>query len=327
MKRRSFIALAGGAAVLPLIARAQQPGIPTVGYLSSVSKEREDALFRDAFHRGLGELGFVEGRNVKFLYRYADGQYDRLATLASELVANRVDVIAAGPASPAALAAKNATSTIPIVFRIGADPVVLGLVASYNRPGGNVTGINVAPDSLTPKRFELLNDLVPKSRRIGELINPANNIVEAEKKTAGEAARQLGRDLLFFGAATKAEIAPAFEEMKRQEIAGLIIWYEAFFTNERDMVISLANKYGIPTVCGSLQYTDVGALVSYGPDSPATYRDFGTYLGKVLQGTRPADLPVVTPTKFDLVINLKTAKALDVTVPNALLTTADEVIE
>jgi putative tryptophan/tyrosine transport system substrate-binding protein len=330
MRRREFITLVGGAAAgWSLTSHAQQPKTPIVGYLSSSSRETENALYRAAFHEGLAELGFVEGRNVTFLYRYADGQYERLPGLAAELVANRVDIIMAGPSSPAAVAAKNATSTIPIVFRIGADPVSLGIVASYNKPGGNATGINVEPDSLTPKRIELLDRLVPQSRPVGELINPTNTnkVVEDEKTIAAKAARELGRELLFFGASTRAELASAFDEMTRKAIGGLNVQFEAFFTKERDLVIFLANEHRIPTLYGSRYFTDVGGFSSYGPDAVASYRELGTYVGKVLQGTRPSDLPVITPTKFYLVINLKAAKAIGLTVPPELLSQADEVIE
>jgi putative tryptophan/tyrosine transport system substrate-binding protein len=327
MRRRDFITGFVVSTATPIAARAQQPTMPVIGYLSSISSQQEETLFLAGFRRGLAEFGFIEGRNVTVLYRYADGQYERLPSLAAELISRGVNVIAAGPSSPAALAAKRVTSTIPIVFRIGADPVALGLVASYNRPGGNVTGINISPESLTPKRFELLNALVPKSVPIAELINPANINVESEKRGASEAARTLGRVLLFFSATTPAEITFAFEEMERKKIGGLIIWFEVLFTSNRVQVVSLSNRYHLPMVCPSRLFTDVGALLSYGPDVPVTYRQFGAYVGKVLQGALPADLPVITPTKFDLVINLRTAKSLGLSIPGTLLATGDEVIE
>jgi putative ABC transport system substrate-binding protein len=319
--------VAGSAITSPLIAQAQQSAKPVIGYLSSISGEREETLFLGGFRQGLAEYGFIEGQNLTVLYRYADGQYERLPSLAAELISRGVNVIAAGPSSPAALAAKRATSTIPIVFRIGADPVALGLVTSYNRPGGNVTGINVSPESLTPKRFELLNALVQKSVPIAELINPANNTVESETMAANQAARTLGRELLFFSATTSAEVTTAFEEMEKKKIGGLIVWFEALFTNNRAQIVSLSSQYRIPTVYPTRQFTDLGGLLSYGPDAPATYEQFGAYVAKVLQGVQPADLPVITPTKFDLVINLNSAKSLGISIPPTLLALADQVIE
>jgi len=325
--RREFISALGGATVAwPLAASAQQLRTPVIGYLSSVSKE-PDAYMLAGFRQGLADLGFIENQNVTFIYRYADGQYERLPALADELVARQVDVIVTGPSSPAALAAKYATSTIPIVFSIGADPIGLGLVASYNRPGGNVTGINVAPDSLTAKRFELLNDLVPKSLAIVELVNPANKVVEAEEAVAKEAARKLGRALLFVGASTKAEIAPAFEEMGQKRAGGLIVQFEALFIDQREQIVSLANRYRMATVYPIRPFTELGGLLSYGPNSPLSHRQIGAYVGKILAGARPADLPVMTPTTYDLVINLKTAKAFGLAIPQAMIVAADEVIE
>lgn len=327
MRRREFIGLIGSAtAVLPQAVRAQRPRQPVIGYLSSISKDGEGRL-REAFWQGLGDAGFSENQNVTAVYLYADGQYDRLPALAEELVARQVDIIVTGRSSPAALAAKRATSTIPIVFFLGADPITLGLVESYNRPGANVTGINLAPESLTGKRLELLNDLVPDSSPIAELVNPANKTVESEKKVAIEAARTLGRELLFLDASSAAEIGLAFEEAQRRQVAGLVVWFEALFQGNSDQIVALANRYRLATVFPTRIYTDVGGLLSYGPNLPATYRQFGVYAGKILKGARPQDLPVMTPTKFDLVINLKTAKELGIAIPPALLARADEVIE
>jgi len=309
----------------PLAVRAQQPKMPVIGYLSSISNDEE--AFAAAFRQGLADLGFVEGQNVTVLYRYADGQYERLPALAVDLVARRVDVIVTLPSSPAALAAKQATSAIPIVFSIGADPIGLGLVSSYNRPGANVTGINVEPESLTAKRFELLNDLVPKPALIAELINPKNKTFKTEVKVANEAARALDRELVFLNASTEAEIENDFDEIARKHVGGLIIWFEAVFNKNREQIVSLANRYKIATVCPTLEFTELGGLLSYGPNTLVGRRQLGAYVGKILNGTHPADLPVMTPTTYDLVINLKTAKALGLTVPLSLLSTADEVIE
>jgi putative ABC transport system substrate-binding protein len=325
IRRRELITLLGGTAITwPLAARGQ-PRLPVIGYLSSISRASE-ALMLPAFHQGLADYGFVEDQNVKVVYRYADGQYDRLPPLAAELVTRPVDVIVAEPSSPAVLAAKNATSTIPIVFSMGADPIELGVVASYNRPGANVTGINVAPESLTAKRFEWLNDLVPKSLRFAELVNPANKTVEFEKRVANEAARSIGRELQFVNATTEAEISSGFEEIARKQIGGLIIWFEALFNQQREQVVSLAARYRIPTIYPIRAFTELGGLVSYGPNASISRRQLGGYVGKILKGARPSELPVMTPTTYDLVINLKAAKALGITMPKNLIVAA-EVIE
>jgi len=328
VNRRELIAALGATAVpsLPIIAHAQRPRIPVIGYLSSVSKDGEGRL-REAFWQGLGDAGFSENRNVTVIYLYADGQYERLPALAEELAARQVDVIVTGRSSPAALAAKRATSTIPIVFFLGADPIALGLVASYNRPGANVTGINLAPESLTAKRLELLNDLAPGSSPIAELVNPANKTVETEKRVASEAARTLGRELLFLDASSAVEIGLAFEETKRRQVAGLVVWFEALFQSNSDQIVALANRYRLATVFPTRIYTDIGGLLSYGPNLPAAYRQFGAYAGEILKGARPSDLPVMTPATFDLVINLKTARSLGITIPPTLLARADEIIE
>jgi putative tryptophan/tyrosine transport system substrate-binding protein len=324
--RREFIALLGGAIAWPLVARAQQRGKPIIGYLSSISRVSASFML-GAFRQGLADLGFVEDRNVTIIYRYADGQYDRLQALASELVAQQVDVIVTGPSSPAALAAKRATSTIPIVFELGADPIALGLVASYNRPDANLTGINVSPESLTAKRLELLDGLVPNGLPIAELVNLSNKTVDTEERVAKEAARMLGRELLFVAIRNDGEGAPAFEEMGQKHVGGLIIWLEAFLQSKREQIVSLANQYRIPTVCPTREFSEVGGLISYGPNLSDTNRQVGAYVGRILKGARPADLPVMTPTSFDLIINMKTAKALRLAIPPTLLAIANEVIE
>jgi putative tryptophan/tyrosine transport system substrate-binding protein len=330
MRRREIIGfLVGATALLPFSSRAQQPRTPVIGYFSTISKDA-DAAFRSAFWEGLAEFGFIENQNAAIVYRYADGHYESMQALADELVAQQVDIIVTGPSSPAAVAAKHATPTIPIVFVLGADPVELGLVASYNRPGANVTGINVAPESLTAKRLELLDELVPRSFPIAELINPATpstKVLDYEKRVASEAARRLGRELLFVGAGTAAEIAPAFEEIKQKHAVGLTIWFEALFQNNREQIVSLANQHRIVTMYPTRNFTELGGLLSYGPNFPASWRQAGTYAGKILRGARPPDLPVIDPTKYELVINLKTANSLSISIPQTIFARADEVIE
>jgi putative tryptophan/tyrosine transport system substrate-binding protein len=259
MKRREFIALAG-AAIPPSLSRAQQTALPVIGYLSSISAEMGSAGFR----LGLSEQGYLEGRNVRIEYRYADGHYDRLPALASELVSLPVTVIVALPSSPAALAAKAATSEIPIVFFLGADPVELGLVASYNLPGGNVTGVSVIATSLTPKRLELLDQLLPKSAPIAVLINPTNRLGNAEIRLAEEAARALGREVIAVGAGTEGEIDTAFETLTGKGAGGLVVWQESYFFARRDQIVMLARRHKLLAIYPTRQYCAAGGLISYG---------------------------------------------------------------
>jgi len=327
MQRREFIGfVASAASLLPHSSRAQGSRTPVIGYLSSISKDAEASL-RVSFWQGLAAVGFIENQNVTAIYRYADGHYEHIAEFADELVAQHVDLIVTSPSSPAALAAKHATSTIPIVFLLGADPVELGLVASYSRPVANLTGINVAPESLAAKRLELLNELVPGSLPLAELVHPTNKVVGAEKRFASEAARTLGRELLFVDVRTAAEIAPAFDEIRQKNVIGLAIWFEALFQNNRDQIVSLANQYRVVTVFPTRNFAEIGGLLSYGPNFPISYRQAGSYAGKILKGARPPDLPVIGPAAFDLVVNLKTAKSLGVTIPQSVLARVDEVIE
>jgi putative ABC transport system substrate-binding protein len=324
VKRRDFIALVGGAAVAwPLAARAQQPAMPIIGFLSSISLEGADA-----FRRGLSESGYLEGRNVSIQYRQADGNYDRLSEFAAELVSLRASLIVASPSSPAALAARKATSTIPIVFLIGADPVRLGLVESYNRPGANATGIVFLSDELTAKRVELLNELVPPALPLAFLTNPTNpNIATVIRDTQEAATRAFGREVIVISANSKSEIKAGFEAMVRRRAGGLVVWQEAYFTLERALIIGLAAHHAIPSIYGPRLFAESGGLMSYGANRDELYRQTGVYAGKVLRGANPQELPVMQPTKFELVINLKTAKALGLNVPPALLARADEVIE
>jgi putative ABC transport system substrate-binding protein len=324
MKRREFITLLGGAAMWPLAAAGQPATMPVIGFLSSISLQESGLR---AFRQGLSESGYVEGRNIAIEYRHADGNYDRLATLAAELVSLPVRLIVAVPSSPAALAARKASSTIPIVFFVGVDPVRLGLVASYNRPGGNLTGIVLSSDELTAKRVELLHELLPTSVPIAFLVNPANtNFTELVGSTR-QAARAVGRDLVVFDAIDKSQIEEAFEAMSRRQIGGLVVWQEAYFTLERALIVALATRHAIPAIYGPRAFPEIGGLISYGANRDEMYRLTGTHVGKVLHGTNPADLPVIQPTKFELVINLKTAKALGLDVPPTLIARADEVIE
>jgi putative ABC transport system substrate-binding protein len=339
MSRRAFITLLGGAAVAwPLAPRAAlaseasgqrgdskvQSATPVVGFLSSIS---EEAFILAALRRGLFQEGYVEGRNIRIEYRYADGQYDRLPALARELASLPVNVIATVGSSPAALAAKAATPTIPIVFLLGADAVGLGLVASYNSPGSNITGVSIIPTSLTPKRLELLDGLVPESAPVALLLNPTNRLMSEELKLAQEAARSLGRELVVLEAGSEGEIDAAFETLARRGARGLVVWQEAYFNSRRHQIVALAARRAIPTVYPWRIAVEAGGLMSYGADPNDAYRQVGIYTGRILKGAKPADLPVLQPTKFELVINLKTAKALGLDMPPTLLARADEVIE
>jgi putative ABC transport system substrate-binding protein len=325
MKRREFITLIGGAAAAwPLAARAQQSAVPVIGFLSSISVE---AYILAAFRRGLSEQGYVEGHNVTIEYRYAEGRYDRLPALATDLVSRPVNVIVAVPSSPAALAAKSATPKIPIVFFLGADVVELGLVASYNKPGGNATGVSVIATSLTPKRLELLDGLLVKSERLALLVNPTNRLVEAETKLAEEAARTLGRDLIVVGAGTEGEIDAAFDTLTRQKAGGLAVWQEAYLTGRRHQIAALVQRHRLPAIGPNRLFPEAGGLMSYGTNVSESYRQVGIYAGQILRGASPADLPVLQPTTYELVINLRAAKALGVEITPKLLAIADEVIE
>jgi putative tryptophan/tyrosine transport system substrate-binding protein len=323
MRRREFISLLVGAA-WPLAARAQQPAMPVIGLLSSIFGDVHPLA---AFHAGLAEQGYVENRNVAIEYRFAEGRYDRLPALASELVSRPVDIIAAVGSSPAALAAKSATQMIPIVFFLGVDVVKLGLVASYSRPGGNATGVSIIVTSLTPKRLDLLDKVLPKSAPIGLLINPTNKVADEEFKLAQEAARALGRDLVLVGASTVGEIDTAFETLVREGVGGVSLWQEAFLETRRDQIVALALRHRIPVVGPIRGFAEAGALMSYGANIGEAYRQVGIYVGRILKGKSPADLPVLQPTTYELVLNLKTARTLGLKIPPTLLAIADEVIE
>jgi putative ABC transport system substrate-binding protein len=325
MNRREFITLIGGAATWPLTARAQ-PSLPTIGFLgaSSAASYVQNVA---AIHQGLKEAGYVEGTNVNIENRWADGQYDRLPALASELVEKRVAVIVAIGGAPSIVAAKNATSAIPIVFLMTADPVQLGLVASLNRPGGNITGIAILGVALEAKRVQILHELVPTAKLIAVLVNPKNPQIETQIAELAAASRAAGQEIIPLKASTNPEIDAAFEALADRGAGAVIIGQDTFFTSQRAQIAALAEKYSMPTMSAWREHVSVGILISYGASIIDGYRQAGVYTGRVLKGEKPASLPVVQPTKFELVINLKTAKALGLTVPPSLLAQADEVIE
>jgi putative tryptophan/tyrosine transport system substrate-binding protein len=329
MKRREFIALLGGAAgAFPLTASAQQAAMPVVGFLGSVLPDRSAALMRDAFRQGLKDTGYIEGQNVSIEFRSPENQLDELPALATELVRRGVALIAA-PGGPApAFAAKAATTTIPIVFLVGEDPAGLGLVASLARPGGNLTGINFFVTELTAKRLELLRELVPTATRIAALVNPSNaantNVTVKDIQTA---ARAMGLQIEVLEANTSREIDAAFATFVRERPDALFVASSPFFLSRRLQLAHLATRYAIPAVYPFRDYADVGGLISYGASLIDAMRQVGVYSGRILKGTRPADLPVVQSTKFELVINAQTARMLGLSVPPTVLARADEVIE
>jgi putative ABC transport system substrate-binding protein len=327
MRRRDFIKVIGGGAVgWPLGVHAQQQSLPAVGFLNSGSVDvYPDRII--AFREGLRELGYVEGQNVAVEYRWALGEYDRLPGLADELARWPVSVLLATGGEPAALAAKAATSTIPIVFAIGSDPVKLGLVASHNRPGGNVTGVNILTVTLDAKRLGLLHELLPQAAPIGVLLNPNFPAYESQLKEVQEAASASRLQVHVLRANNDQEIEGAFETISQQRIPALAVAAAPFFDTRRAKLVSLARRYAVPTMYQFREFAVSGGLVSYGVSIPEVYRYVGLYAGRILKGEKPADLPVVQPTKFELVINLKTAKALGIEIPPTLLARADEVIE
>jgi putative tryptophan/tyrosine transport system substrate-binding protein len=325
MRRRQFLGVIGGAAAaLPLTARAQQPTMPVIGFLSGRSLKEATATTA-AFRRGLSDAGYVEAKNVTIEYRWADGRYDRLPAMAAELVSHQVAVIAAS--GGAELAAKASTTTIPIVFTTGGDPVELGLVDSLNRPGGNRTGVTFLASDLGAKRLELLRQFAPNATRIAMLMNPTYRPTAAEVRDVQAAARTLGLQIEVANASTGGEIDAAFATFESERPDALVVGGDPVLLSRRDQVVPLAASHTLPTIYPQREYVDAGGLMSYGTSLIDGYRQIGVYTGKILAGTMPAALPVLQPTKFDLVVNLKTAKVLGLATPNALLVAADEVIE
>ncbi len=325
MRRREFIAGLGGLATWPAVAVAQPAVRPTVGYLTP-APQKQTSLENAKFLQGLTEVGFVPGRNVEIVYRFLDGQWDRMPAAAAELVRHPVTVIfAASP--PAVRAVKAVTADIPVVFSIGEDPVKEGLVASLNRPGGNVTGFANFQNLLGSKKLSLLANIVSKPAPLGLLVSASNPNAEPDTKDAQEAARALGRELRAFIATTPNDLSTVFAAMAQAGVGGLLVNIDPIFIAQRDQIVALAANYAIPTLYDREQFPAAGGLMSYGAGEAEGYRWCGQYVGRILKGANPADLPVVQPTKLDLVINLKTAKALGLTIPETLLATADEVIQ
>jgi len=327
MRRREFITLLGGAAAAwPFTARAQQSALPVVGFLSSRSPGESSEVVA-AFRRGLRDSGFIEGQNLLIAFRWADGRYDRLPALAAELVQLRVAAMFAAGGPPAAFAAKAATQATPVVFSAFNDPVRHGLVASLNRPGGNLTGTNSFTVELAAKGIQLLKELVPATTLVAYLVNPSNPSVENYVKEAATAASALGIAVRVLNASTEPELDDAFASLAKLGAGGLVVPGEPFFDSQRDKIVALAAGHAIAAVYTFREYAVAGGLMSYGPSLPDAYRQGGTYVGRILKGEKPADLPVMQPSKFELVLNLKTAKALGLEVPWQIQQLADEVIE
>jgi len=325
--RRKFITLLGGAGTWPLAARAQQAAMPLIAFIDATSAVAS-ARWTAAFRNGLNETGYTEGRNVAVEYHWLEGRYDRLPALLAELVGRRVAVIATPGSTPAALAAKAATTTIPIVFGVGEDPVKLGLVANLARPGGNATGVNFFVSEVVRKRLGLLRDLIPRAVRIAVMINPGNAATaEATLREVQKAADALGLQIHVVNASTSDEINAAFATISHERAEALFLGPDAFFNSRRVQLVTLSARDRIPTVYGTRDYVEVGGLMSYGTNITDSFSQAGVYVGKILNGTKPAELPVIQSTKFEFVINLQTAKALSLDVPSGLLLAADEVIE
>lgn len=326
MKRRKFIILLGGVAAWPLVVRAQQPAMPLIGFLHSRAPEDTPNLTA-AFHQGLKETSYVEGQNIGIEYRWAHNKHERLPGLATELVSRGVGLIAAFGGNVSALAAKAATATVPIVFAVGGDPVELGLVASLNRPGGNLTGVSMLVGLLGAKRLELMRELVRQPTTIAVLINPTNPSATIYTQDAERAAHAIGQQIQILNASNEREIEAAFVALAPLRAGAVLVTTDTLFVARREQLVALSARYGVPTIYEYRDFPAAGGLASYGPSIADVFRQVGIYAGRILKGTRPSDLPVLQPTKFELVINLKTAKALGLDVPPTLLARADEVIE
>ena len=326
MRRREFIAALGGAAAWPVVARAQQPAMPVIGFLNAGSPAGRVNLV-SAFRQALTEAGYIEGRNVSIEYRWAENEYDRLPELAADLIRHKVTVIATPGSTPAALAAKKATTTIPIVFSSGSDPVKLGLVASLSRPDGNVTGMSFIVNLLLPKQFDLLHDLAPTAQVIGLLVNPNFPDTEGMTRDAQAAADARGKKLVLVKARAASDLDLAFTTLVQQRVVALLVPAEPFLFSRREQVVALAANHAVLAIYSLREFVETGGLMSYGASNTEGWRLVGVYTGRILKGEKPANLPVVQSTRFELVINLKTAKVLGLAVPSTLLAIADEVIE
>jgi putative tryptophan/tyrosine transport system substrate-binding protein len=324
MRRREFITLLGGAAAWPLAARAQQPVVPTIGFLSSGSA---DALAYPAFHQGLSEAGYVEGRNVAIEYRWGEDQYDRLPALAADLVRHRVAVIYSAGGNAAARAAKAATANIPIVFTTGGDPVRSGLVASLSRPGGNLTGFTQFATDLEEKRLQLLHEAAPNTAVVAVLVNPAHPDAETQLSDVQAAAQTIGRPILVLSASNEPGIDAAFATLLERKAGALLVAADPFLFGRRNQLVALTARHGVPAIYQWREFVEIGGLMSYGAVRGDAQRKAGLYVGRILKGEKPSDLPVQQATKFELAVNMKTAKALGLTMPPMLLARADEVIE
>jgi putative ABC transport system substrate-binding protein len=323
--RREFVTLLGAAVAWPLGARAQQPAMPVIGFMN-VGTPKEDEYLRAAFQQGVSETGYIEGQNVTIEYNWAEGHPDRLPGLAADLVRRRVSVIAA-TSTPAALAAKDATATIPIVFETAGDPIKLGLVASLNRPGGNVTGMTQLSSELVAKRLGILHDLIPTATTIGLLVNPTDPRAETQTGEMQEAAHALGLQIHVLNASTEGEINTVFAILSQLRLGALLVVTSNLFSRRREQFVTLAARQEVPAIYQYREYVAAGGLISYGTSITDAYRQAGIYTGRILKGEKPDDLPVLRPTKFELVINLKTTKTLGLTIPSGVLAIADEVIE
>jgi len=326
VRRRELILGIAGAALLPLAARAQQRPMPVIGFLSARAPA-PSAYIVTAFRRGLSETGYVEGRDLAVEYRWAEGRYDRLPALAADLVDRHVAVIVAISGTPAALAAKAATASIPIVFANGGDPITSGLVTALNRPTGNITGVTFLSTALVAKRLELMHELLPRAAAVGYLMKPNNPAGEAETKNAEAAASALGLELHVLTATSETDIDAAFTTVVQWRAGALLVGSDPFFGDSSNQLVQLAARHAVPTMYFGREFVEAGGLMSYGSSQSDAYRQAGIYAGKMLHGAKPAELPVMQPIKFELVINLKTTKALGLTVPPILLAQADEVIE